>query len=147
MHGYRRFCFLLFQRFDIAFQLVKAAVRIGFNSLARAVDQAVGQKERLHPQLAGDHVLAHVVAHHGTFLGSATDLLQNIFVIARIGLAIAGIFIGGEMLEIIGGKSCPRHALFGGDRGEEGIGGKHATDALLLEKFDDLLCFGRIFFN
>ena len=113
-----------------------AEIRIGF------VDQTVREQEYLHPQFTGNHIVAYVVAHHQAFFGRYVQLLQNFAVVIQIGLAVTAVFIGGVQFKILFVQPRPAHAAFGGDGGEEGIGGQRKAVSLLPERGNALRCLG-----
>ena len=121
-------------------QLVKAAVRIARQVGLLAVDQTVGQQKDLHPQRLDDHILLHVVSDHQALLGARADAVEQVLVVGKIGLAVAAVFVGGVEHEIVGRESCPGDALFGGDGGEDRVGGEHGGDLLFVQQIQHCPC-------
>ena len=105
----------------------------GVHALPLLVDQAGVDQEHPHPQRLRRRVLGGVVAHHEALPGPHVQLLQDLPVVARAGLAEAAVLIGGDQFEVGGLQPHPAQAAPGGRRGEDGVGGQHHPPARRLD--------------
>ncbi len=90
-------------------------------------DGVIGDKVALGDarRSGGQHILLHIVAHHGDLLRGKPQLIHNVPIVVGIGLAERGVLIGGDVVEILRRQTHPAEAAQYRITGEDGVGGQH----------------------
>ena len=128
----------LLQCVNVSVQRGKIAVGIGVQVAVFRVDETVGQKKDIHPDLACSHVLGRVVADHQALLRLDAERARDLEVVSRIRLAEGRGLVGRVNFKILRHKARPADAVLRRHVGKDRIRRQRDAVAALFELMDRL---------
>ena len=128
----------LLQCVNVSVQRGKIAAGIGVQVAVFRVDETVGQKKHIHPDLARGHVLGRVVADHQALLRLDAERARDLEVVSRIRLAEGRGLVGRVNFKILRHKARPADAVLRRHVGKDWIRRQRNAVAALFELMDRL---------
>lgn len=123
---------------NVSVQRGKIAAGIGVQVAVFRVDETVGQKKDIHPDLACSHVLGRVVADHQALLRLDAERARDLEVVSRIRLAEGRGLVGRVNFKILRHKARPADAVLRRHVGKDRIRRQRNAVAALFELMDRL---------